>query len=52
LVHNGTIENSGVLREELEKHGIKFKSETDTEVSLDAFLYASYTNALFCFCIS
>lgn len=32
LVHNGTIENSGELKEELEKHGIKFRSETDTEV--------------------
>lgn len=33
LVHNGVIENSGELKKDLiEKHGIKFKSETDTEV--------------------
>eukprot|EP01111_Echinosteliopsis_oligospora_P004350 TRINITY_DN1698_c0_g1_i1.p1 TRINITY_DN1698_c0_g1~~TRINITY_DN1698_c0_g1_i1.p1 ORF type:complete len:646 (-),score=226.58 TRINITY_DN1698_c0_g1_i1:66-2003(-) len=32
VVHNGVIENSGVLRDELEKKGIVFKSETDTEV--------------------
>eukprot|EP00026_Physarum_polycephalum_P015840 Phypoly_transcript_16624.p1 GENE.Phypoly_transcript_16624~~Phypoly_transcript_16624.p1 ORF type:complete len:273 (+),score=40.01 Phypoly_transcript_16624:78-821(+) len=32
VVHNGVIENSSVLREELEKKGIVFKSETDTEV--------------------
>jgi glucosamine--fructose-6-phosphate aminotransferase (isomerizing) len=32
LVHNGVIENFGVLRKQLEKEGIEFKSETDTEV--------------------
>lgn len=32
IVHNGTIENSGELRKELEKIGITFKSQTDTEV--------------------
>jgi hypothetical protein len=32
LVHNGTIENSGQLKAELQKVGIKFKSQTDTEV--------------------
>ncbi|KAL9653425.1 hypothetical protein ABK040_002061 [Willaertia magna] len=33
LIHNGVIENSSELKHELiEKHGIKFKSETDTEV--------------------
>lgn len=32
VVHNGVIENSSTLREELEKKGVQFKSETDTEV--------------------
>ncbi len=32
LVHNGVIENAISLREELQKSGVKFKSETDTEV--------------------
>src|SRR5256714_3487978 len=32
VVHNGIIENANVLRTELEKHGHKFVSETDTEV--------------------
>lgn len=32
LVHNGIIENYSELKYELEKKGIKFKSQTDTEV--------------------
>ena len=32
LVHNGIIENYAVLKQELEKRGHKFLSETDTEV--------------------
>src|ERR1700757_1052461 len=32
VVHNGIIENFRELREELEKKGAKFASETDTEV--------------------
>src|SRR5205814_4337761 len=32
VVHNGIIENFRELREELEKSGAKFASETDTEV--------------------
>src|SRR5207244_4837642 len=32
VVHNGIIENFRELREELEKNGAKFVSETDTEV--------------------
>jgi glucosamine--fructose-6-phosphate aminotransferase (isomerizing) len=32
LVHNGIIENFRALRQELEKRGRKFESETDTEV--------------------
>ena len=32
LVHNGIIENYKSLRKKMEKNGIKFESETDTEV--------------------
>src|SRR6185436_5111678 len=32
VVHNGIIENFRELREELEKNGARFGSETDTEV--------------------
>ena len=32
LVHNGIIENYGSIKMILEKRGIKFKSDTDTEV--------------------
>ena len=32
IVHNGIIENAGELKEDLEHKGIKFNSETDTEV--------------------
>src|SRR5436190_5399227 len=32
VVHNGIIENASALRKQLESHGNKFLSETDTEV--------------------
>jgi glutamine---fructose-6-phosphate transaminase (isomerizing) len=32
VVHNGIIENAGVLRARLEQEGVAFASETDTEV--------------------
>ena len=32
VVHNGIIENSNLLKKNLEKEGFKFKSQTDTEV--------------------
>jgi glucosamine--fructose-6-phosphate aminotransferase (isomerizing) len=32
LVHNGIIENYTILKEQLKKEGVTFKSETDTEV--------------------
>ena len=40
VVHNGTIDNYLVLREELESEGFKFKSNSDTEVL--PFLIAKY----------
>jgi glutamine---fructose-6-phosphate transaminase (isomerizing) len=32
VVHNGIIENSDEIKKELEKKGLRFKSQTDTEV--------------------
>jgi glucosamine--fructose-6-phosphate aminotransferase (isomerizing) len=39
LVHNGIIENYMPLKEELESKGVKFLSETDTEVALGLIDY-------------
>lgn len=44
LVHNGTIENYGVLKEALEQQGRTFKSETDTEVLVQLIDYIKQTN--------
>lgn len=35
IIHNGIIENYEALREELQKRGYTFKSETDTEVLIN-----------------
>lgn len=40
VVHNGIIENHEVLRKQLQENGVKFTSDTDTEVI--AHLVASY----------
>ena len=47
VVHNGIIENFAVLREEVEKAGIEFSSDTDTEtaVHLMALQYANGSTA-------
>ena len=39
LVHNGIIENYIILKKELEKEGIHFKSQTDTEVIVNLIGY-------------
>ncbi len=39
VVHNGIVENHRHLREMLESHGVKFKSETDTEVIAQLVAY-------------
>lgn len=44
LVHNGTIENYGVLKEALEMNGCTFRSETDTEVLVQLIEYVKETN--------
>lgn len=46
VVHNGIIENHRELRRELEKAGVGFRSETDTEV-LPHLLRAAYRGSLF-----
>lgn len=48
LVHNGIIENYQELKEELEKYGCKFVSQTDTEVAahLIAHEYGKNKNLL------
>lgn len=44
LVHNGTVENYVEIREQLEKEGFTFKSDTDSEVA--AVLFGKYYNEL------
>ncbi len=46
VVHNGIIENEARLRQWLEKRGIGFRSETDTEVisNLIGYYYGQYEN--------
>ena len=39
VVHNGIIENFAEIRTELQKYGIEFKSETDTEVIVQLLAY-------------
>ena len=39
VVHNGIIENHEALREQLEAHGYRFASETDTEVIVHRIHY-------------
>lgn len=43
LVHNGIIENYATLREQLQKKGYTFKSETDTEVLVQLIQYTKDT---------
>ncbi|MBR1792724.1 MAG: glutamine--fructose-6-phosphate transaminase (isomerizing) [Bacteroidales bacterium] len=44
LVHNGIIENYKTLRTELEKNGMTFQSETDTEVLVQLIEYLQTTH--------
>ena len=39
LIHNGIIENYIVLKEALQRHGVEFKSSTDTEVLVQLIDY-------------
>jgi glucosamine--fructose-6-phosphate aminotransferase (isomerizing) len=40
VVHNGTVDNDIALREELEREGVAFRSDTDTEVLANLFARA------------
>ena len=44
LVHNGIIENYGSIKMTLEGRGIKFKSDTDTEVLVQLISELYYKN--------
>ena len=44
LVHNGIIENYKSLRTEMEKHGMTFCSETDTEVLVQLVEYTQISH--------
>lgn len=44
LIHNGIIENYSVLKERLQKKGVEFKSETDTEVLVQLIEYIQLSN--------
>ena len=39
LIHNGIIENYAILKEALQRHGVKFQSSTDTEVLVQLIDY-------------
>ena len=44
LIHNGIIENYGVLKEALIQNGFSFRSNTDTEVLVQLIEYVMQTN--------
>ena len=46
VVHNGIIENYNVLKQVLEKKGVKFQSETDSEVLVQLISKIYYTDGL------
>ena len=46
LIHNGIIENYNVLKQVLEKGGVKFQSETDSEVLVQLISKIYYTDGL------
>ena len=46
LIHNGIIENYNVLKQVLEKEGVTFQSETDSEVLVQLISKIYYTDGL------
>jgi len=46
LIHNGIIENYNVLKQVLEKEGVKFQSETDSEILVQLISKIYYTDGL------
>lgn len=46
IIHNGIIENYGTLKKRLTERGMKFQSETDTEVLVQLIEYIQQSNNL------
>ena len=46
LIHNGIIENYATLKERLQRKGVAFKSNTDTEVLVQLIEYIQISNKL------
>ncbi len=46
IIHNGIIENYATLKENLQKEGYTFKSDTDTEVLIQLIEYVQKSNNL------
>ncbi len=46
IIHNGIIENYATLKENLQKRGYSFKSDTDTEVLIQLIEYVQKSNNL------
>lgn len=46
IIHNGIIENYATLKENLQKEGYTFKSDTDTEVLIQLIEHVQQTNNL------
>ncbi len=46
IIHNGIIENYATLKENLQKRGYTFKSDTDTEVLIQLIEYVQKSNSL------
>ncbi len=46
LIHNGIIENYATLKERLQQRGVKFRSQTDSEVLVQLIEYIRLSNGL------
>lgn len=46
LIHNGIIENYATLKERLQQRGVKFRSQTDSEVLVQLIEYIQVSNDL------
>lgn len=46
LIHNGIIENYATLKERLQQRGVKFRSQTDSEVLVQLIEYIQMSNDL------
>ncbi len=46
LIHNGIIENYATLKERLQQRGVKFRSQTESEVLVQLIEYIQVSNDL------